>query len=86
MQRGTGNKIRTKFRKKGGAPFGIPQLPVGGGGMGLMMNKKFHAKAHERMGMGGGDSSNEKTEEVKDDTSAEVKSKPGKAPENKKEE
>lgn len=65
---------KTKFRKKGGAPFG----------MGLM-NKRLHQRAHERMGMDGDDSSNEKIEEAKDDISAEIKSKPGKAPENKKE-
>ena len=63
---------KTKFRKKGGAPFG----------MGLM-NKRLHQRAHERMGMDGNDSTNEKTEV--NDISAEIESKPGKAPENKKE-
>jgi hypothetical protein len=63
---------KTKFRKKGGAPF------LG------MMNKKLHAKAHKRMGMGGG------KEEEEDKTKPEVETPaeegPGKAPENKKEE
>jgi hypothetical protein len=82
MQRGTGNKIRTKFRKKGGAPF-MP-MPMFGGGGG-MMNKKLHAKAHERMGMGKG----EKKEDTEVDQIAQqdkAASKPGKAPVNKKDE
>jgi len=54
---------KTKFRKKSGAPF-----------MG-MMNKKLHAKAHERMGMG-------ESKEVED---TKVKG-PARAPEAKKEE
>jgi hypothetical protein len=90
MQRGTGNKIRTKFRKKDGAPFAgaaisYGMLGGGGGGMGMMMNKKFHAKAHEKMGMGKG----EKKEDTEVDQIAQQEkeaSKPGKAPVNKKDE
>ena len=32
MQRGVGNKIRTRFRKKGGAPFIGAAMGMGGGG------------------------------------------------------
>ena len=85
MQRGTGNKVRTKFRKRGGAPFATAAMGMFGGGGGGMMNKKLHAKAHERMGMGGGEK--EKDTEV-DQIAQQDKaaSKPGKAPVNKKDE
>ena len=39
---------KTKFRKKGGAPF-ITSIT---GRIGGMMNKKLHKKAHDKMGLG----------------------------------
>jgi hypothetical protein len=61
---------KTKFRKKGGAPF------LG------MMNKKLHAKAHDRMGMG----EKKEADKTKQEVEIPVEEGPGKAPENKKEE
>jgi|TARA_R110000823_G_scaffold132954_2_gene261565 hypothetical protein len=61
---------KTKFRIKGGAPlFG-------------MMNKKIHAKAHDRMGMG----ETKEEDKTKTNTPPTIEEGPGKPPENKKEE
>ena len=86
MQRGVGNKIRTRFRKKGGAPFIGAAMGMGGGGLGMMMNKKLHAKAHKRMGMGGGGEKEKDTEVDQIAQQEKEASRPGKAPVNKKDE
>jgi hypothetical protein len=70
---------RTKFRKKGGAPF-ITNIPIIGGGM--MMNKKLHSKAHDKMGVG----KPKEADKTKQEVETPVEEGPGKAPENKKEE
>ena len=77
-------RAKGKGYKKAGAPF---SMFGGGRGMGMLMNKKIHGKAHERMGMGKEGNKEEGPKEV--DQIAlqdEAASKPGKAPVNKKDE
>ena len=64
---------RTKFRKKGGAPF------IG------VMSKKLHGRAHEKLGLDGGskdseESNEDKTKDKEVSTTVEQKESPGKAP------
>jgi len=77
-------RAKGKGYKKPGAPFGMFGMR---GGMGMLMNKKIHSKAHDRMGMGKEDDNKKEPEEV-DQIALQEKaaSKPGKAPVNKKEE
>ena len=69
-----------KGYKKAGAPFGMFGMRGG------LMNKKMHARAHERMGMGK-EGNKEETKEVDQIALQDAEaSKPGKAPVNKKDE
>lgn len=79
-------KAKGKGYKKVGAPF-MGMFGGGGGGAGMLMNKKLHAKAHERMGIGKEDNKEEETKEVDQIALQDAEaSKPGKAPVNKKDE
>ena len=78
-------RAKGKGYKKVGAPF-MGMFGGGGGGAGMLMNKKLHAKAHEKMGMGK-EGNKEETKEVDQIALQDAEaSKPGKAPVNKKDE
>jgi hypothetical protein len=66
-----------KGYKKAGAPFGM---------FGGLMNKKMHARAHDKMGIDSDKTSQSTTTTNKNNTAQPVEPKPGKTVDNKKEE